>query len=94
MCVYNDQNQRLSEELIELHWMEIIYDSIVVKFQGDKVYNVTQSKSEKTGRLYIANADELAEVSLMSEGSIAVVSGLKVSLHQMVLNSRFLVISD
>lgn len=44
---------------------------------GDKVYNVTQSKSEKTGRLYIANADELAEVSLMSEGSIAVVSGLK-----------------
>lgn len=74
--------------------MEIIYDSIVVKFQGGKVYNVTQSKSEKTGRLYIANADELAEVSLMSEGSIAVVSGLKVSLHQMVLNSRFLVISD
>jgi len=44
---------------------------------GDKVYNVTQSKPEKTGRLYIAKADELAEVSLMSEGSIAVVSGLK-----------------
>lgn len=44
---------------------------------GSKVYNVTQNQSEKTGRLYVANADELAEVPSMSEGSIAVVSGLK-----------------
>lgn len=44
---------------------------------GQKIYNVNRSKSEKVSRLYVASADELGEISDISQGNIVVVSGLK-----------------
>ncbi|XP_046440167.1 ribosome-releasing factor 2, mitochondrial-like [Daphnia pulex] len=44
---------------------------------GQKIYNVSRDTTEKTGRLYVASADELNEVQSLSEGNIAVVTGLK-----------------
>jgi len=41
------------------------------------VFNVSKQKTEKVSRLYVASADELTEEASMSEGNIAVVSGLK-----------------
>ncbi|KAK4016807.1 hypothetical protein OUZ56_031775 [Daphnia magna] len=44
---------------------------------GQKIYNVSREKTEKSGRLYVAHADELNEIQSLSEGNIAVLSGLK-----------------
>jgi translation elongation factor EF-G len=56
---------------------EILLKNVSTK-QGQKIYNVSRDTTEKTGRLYVASADELNEVQSLSEGNIAVVTGLKV----------------
>ncbi|KYM95249.1 PREDICTED: ribosome-releasing factor 2, mitochondrial [Cyphomyrmex costatus] len=45
--------------------------------RGQKLYNVTHEQSEQCTRLYIACADDYKEVSEVSYGNIAAVSGLK-----------------
>ncbi len=55
--------------------------------QGQKIYNVTREKAEKLGRIYLASADELGEVTSMTEGNIAVVSGLKVQYKLLIVKT-------
>ncbi|XP_018351434.1 PREDICTED: ribosome-releasing factor 2, mitochondrial [Trachymyrmex septentrionalis] len=45
--------------------------------KGQKLYNVTRGQSEQCTRLYIACADDYEEVTEVSYGNIAAVSGLK-----------------
>ncbi|XP_018311284.1 ribosome-releasing factor 2, mitochondrial [Mycetomoellerius zeteki] len=45
--------------------------------KGQKLYNVTREQSEQCTRLYIACADDYEEVTEVSYGNIAAVSGLK-----------------
>lgn len=47
--------------------------------KGQKIYNVSKERSEQTTRLYVAYADDFKEVSEITNGNIAVVTGLKVS---------------
>lgn len=46
--------------------------------KGQKIYNFGMDRSEQTGRLYIAYADDFKEVDEITKGNIAVVTGLKV----------------
>lgn len=45
--------------------------------RGQKIYSVQQELSEQSGRLYIAYADDYKEVDNVSNGNIAVLTGLK-----------------
>jgi len=52
-----------------------IYSGVFNKAQ--RIYNIAQDRSEQTGRLYIAYADEFQEAESLGNGNIAVVAGLK-----------------
>ncbi|XP_023717638.1 ribosome-releasing factor 2, mitochondrial [Cryptotermes secundus] len=45
--------------------------------KGQKIYNITQGKTEQTGKLMVAFADESEEVSEVDHGNIAAITGLK-----------------
>ena len=45
--------------------------------EGDSVFNVGRSCSEKVAKIMIANADEFRPVKSVSAGAIAVVTGLR-----------------
>ncbi|KAI8431066.1 hypothetical protein MSG28_001127 [Choristoneura fumiferana] len=47
--------------------------------KGQKIYNLGQDRTEQTGLLYVALADEYKPVERVGAGSIAVVSALKVT---------------
>lgn len=47
---------------------------------GQKLYNVTRQKSEKTAKIYRPFADEIKEVEAASSGEVVIISGLKVRL--------------
>lgn len=53
-----------------------LYNGVLSK--GQKMYSVQQETSEQSSRLFIAYADELKDVESVRDGSIAVVTGLKV----------------
>ncbi|CAH0594497.1 unnamed protein product [Chrysodeixis includens] len=48
--------------------------------KGQKIYNLGQDKSELTGSLYVALADEYRPVESVTAGNIAVVSSLKATM--------------
>lgn len=48
--------------------------------KGSKVYNVKQNKWEQTGKVMIVEADDFEEVSEITEGNIAAVTGMKVTV--------------
>nr|XP_023028395.1 ribosome-releasing factor 2, mitochondrial [Leptinotarsa decemlineata] len=52
-----------------------IYNGSLKK--GQKLYSIKQDSSEQMGKLYIAYADDFEEVEEVTNGNIAVVSGLK-----------------
>jgi len=56
----------------------LIYFNIY--FQGQKLYNASQSKSENINRVMIAYADDYKEVNNVQSGNIVAVTGLKVCL--------------
>ena len=45
--------------------------------RNQKLYNIQQEKSEQSGRIYAAYADDYQEVSEMDSGNIAAITGLK-----------------
>lgn len=45
--------------------------------RGQKIYNIGQDRTEQTGKLYIAYADDFRETEILPNGNIAVVTGLK-----------------
>jgi len=45
---------------------------------GQKIFNVSQEKSEKIAKLYLPFADELREEKEIHKGQVAIVSGLQV----------------
>lgn len=51
-----------------------------IYFQGQKLYNASQSKSENINRVMIAYADDYKEVNNVQSGNIVAVTGLKVCL--------------
>ncbi|XP_026332850.1 ribosome-releasing factor 2, mitochondrial [Hyposmocoma kahamanoa] len=55
-----------------------LYSGEIVK--GQKIYNLGQSKSEQTGSMYVALADEYQPVEKVTAGNIAVVSSLKATM--------------
>ncbi|KAJ8723636.1 hypothetical protein PYW07_007616 [Mythimna separata] len=48
--------------------------------KGQKIYNLARDKSEQTGALYVALADEYRPVEKVTAGNIAVVSSLKATM--------------
>ncbi|XP_013135798.1 PREDICTED: ribosome-releasing factor 2, mitochondrial [Papilio polytes] len=48
--------------------------------KGQKIYNLAREKSEQTGSLYVALADEYRPVDKVTAGNIAVVSSLKTTM--------------
>nr|XP_049704652.1 ribosome-releasing factor 2, mitochondrial [Helicoverpa armigera] len=48
--------------------------------KGQKIYNLARDKSEQTGALYVALADEYRPVETVTAGNIAVVSSLKATM--------------
>lgn len=46
-----------------------------------RLYNINQDQAEKVGRIMIAYADDLKEVSSVQAGNIVVVTGLKVMMQ-------------
>ncbi|RVE54549.1 hypothetical protein evm_000670 [Chilo suppressalis] len=48
--------------------------------RGQKIYNLARDKSEQTGSLYVALADEYKMVENVTAGNIAVVSSLKATM--------------
>ncbi|CAG9789535.1 unnamed protein product [Diatraea saccharalis] len=48
--------------------------------KGQKIYNLARDKSEQTGSLYVALADEYKPVETVTAGNIAVVSSLKATM--------------
>lgn len=62
--------------------------------KGQKIYNFGQDRSEQTGRLYVAYADDFREVEKITRGNIAVVTGLKVRVfvysHWFLLTGKVL----
>lgn len=61
--------------------------------KGQKIYNIHQNISEQTGRLLVAYADDFEEVPEVTNGNIAVVTGLKVSLKQFLLCRKYIFVS-
>lgn len=55
-----------------------VYSGKLVK--GQKIYNTHQDSTEQTGRLLVAYADDFQEVEQVTNGNIAVLTGLKVLL--------------
>ncbi|XP_047994205.1 ribosome-releasing factor 2, mitochondrial [Leguminivora glycinivorella] len=55
-----------------------LYSGEIAK--GQKIYNLGQDKSEQTGSLYVALADEYKPVERVTVGNIAVVSALKATM--------------
>lgn len=51
-------------------------------FQGQRLYNINQEQGERVGRIMIAYADDLKEVSSVQAGNIVVVTGLKVMIKE------------
>lgn len=51
-----------------------------INFQGQKLYNASQSKTENINRVMIAYADDYKEVNNIESGNIVAVTGLKVWL--------------
>ncbi|XP_027208842.2 ribosome-releasing factor 2, mitochondrial isoform X1 [Penaeus vannamei] len=47
--------------------------------QGQRLYNINQEQGERVGRIMIAYADDLKEVSSVQAGNIVVVTGLKLT---------------
>lgn len=47
--------------------------------KGQKICYINRERSETCGKLYVSYADEFQEVDSISNGNIAVVSGLKVN---------------
>lgn len=47
--------------------------------KGQKIYNIHQNHTEQAGRLLVAYANEFQEVEEVTEGNIAVLTGLKVN---------------
>lgn len=56
-------------------------------FKGQKVFNIGQNRTEQTGRLYIAYADDFQEVDKVTNGNIGVVTGLKEAVTGDLLTS-------
>ncbi|XP_045776474.1 ribosome-releasing factor 2, mitochondrial [Maniola jurtina] len=55
-----------------------VYSGEITK--GQKIYNLSRDKSEQTGLLYVALADEYQPVERVTSGNIAVVSALKATM--------------
>ncbi|CAH0728658.1 unnamed protein product, partial [Brenthis ino] len=56
--------------------------------KGQKIYNLAKEKSEQTGLLYVALADEYKPVEKVTDGNIAVVSGLKATMSGDLVTSN------
>jgi elongation factor G len=54
---------------------------------GHKAYNVSRLKHEKIAKIYLPLADELVETNEANEGEVVIVSGLKVSIPKLIINS-------
>ncbi|XP_076268400.1 mitochondrial ribosome recycling factor 2 isoform X2 [Rhynchophorus ferrugineus] len=52
-----------------------VYNGSIKK--GQKIYSIQRDVPEQVGRVYVAYADDFKEVEVVSNGNIAVVSGLK-----------------
>ncbi|XP_050354312.1 ribosome-releasing factor 2, mitochondrial isoform X2 [Nymphalis io] len=55
--------------------------------KGQKIYNLAKDKSEQTGLLYVALADEYQPVEKVTGGNIAVVSALKATMSGDLITS-------
>ncbi|XP_068619121.1 ribosome-releasing factor 2, mitochondrial [Battus philenor] len=55
--------------------------------KGQKIYNLAREKSEQTGSLYVALADEYKPVDKVTAGNIAVVSSLKATMSGDLITS-------
>ncbi|CAG5004429.1 unnamed protein product [Parnassius apollo] len=55
--------------------------------RGQKIYNLARDKSEQTGILYVALADEYQPVDKVTAGNIAVVSALKATMSGDLITS-------
>lgn len=59
-------------------------------FQGQRLYNINQEQGERVGRIMIAYADDLKEVSSVQAGNIVVVTGLKVMIKEGDIDDEYM----